>query len=184
MGSALIVTSEPERCGNALEAVQAGLANRHDVRTLDLASFRPSMSEAEWKAYHTDTPITDPRVAEHAELVQHAAVLTFVYPTVMWGPPPGLKAWLERVLVPGVAFVLDDNHRVRPNLTNLRAIGGFTVHEQTRRELRVAGDGGKRILLRALRLNAPRRLTTAWVHSHALHDDRFPGFVEQAARRL
>ncbi len=58
-------------------------------------------------------PICSEQVRRYAELVTNAEALIFVYPTWWWGLPAMLKGWLERVLVPGVAFVIDPrNHKV------------------------------------------------------------------------
>jgi NAD(P)H dehydrogenase (quinone) len=37
--------------------------------------------------------------------------LIFVYPTWWYGLPAMIKGWLDRVLVPGVAFLMPDAHR-------------------------------------------------------------------------
>jgi NAD(P)H dehydrogenase (quinone) len=97
-------------------AAVVALDRRHPVRVLDLVvdGFAPAMSAEERRAYHTDQPILDPQVRLHADLVMAAGVLVFVYPTAWWSPPPVLKAWLERVIVPGVGVVFDARHRVRP----------------------------------------------------------------------
>lgn len=141
------------------------LGASHRVEVLDLVAegFGAAMSAAERLAYHDRDPIIDPMVGRHAELVQAAEVVVFVYPTAWWSPPPVLKAWLERVLVPGVAFVFDDRHHVRPNLGKLRVIVGITSYAQPRRLLRAGGDGGRHMLHRALRLNVPRRVRRIWV---------------------
>lgn len=166
-GPALILLADQPRagCDRLAAAAERGLEGRHQTRLLDLPAlgFEVAMSAAEHRAYHGDRPIIDPMVAEHAALAVEAEIMVFVYPTVWWGPAPPIKAWLERVLVPGVAFVLDHRNRVRPNLHRLRAIVGVTVHLQPAAELSEAGDGGRKILLRALRLNVPHRLRTDWL---------------------
>lgn len=188
-GSALILLADrPEAgCDRLAAAAERGLAGRHQTRLLDLPAlgFEVAMSAAEHRAYHGDHPILDPLVAEHATLAMDAEVMVFVYPTLWWGPSPHIKAWLERVLVPGVAFVLDDRNRVRPNLHRLRAIVGVTVHLQPAAELNEAGDGGKKILLRALRLNVPHRLRTDWLTVAAgVPLDDFAAEVEARMGRL
>jgi putative NADPH-quinone reductase len=166
-GPALIILADQPRagCDRLAAAAERGLADRHQTRLLDLPAlgFEVAMSSAEHRAYHGDHPILDPMVAEHAALAVEAEIMVFVYPTVWWGPASPVKAWLERVLVPGVAFVLDHRNRVRPNLHRLRAIVGVTVYLQPADELDGAGDGGEKILLRALRLNVPHRLRTEWL---------------------
>jgi putative NADPH-quinone reductase len=142
----------------------AGLERNRHVYVLDLQAlgFVPRMSPDERRAYHSEQPIVDLTVAEHAALVKAAAVLAFVFPTRWWQPPPILKAWLERVMVPGLAFVLDEQHRVRPNLHHLEAMAGVTTYDMSAGSVRRVGDGSRRMLLRTLRANAPRRVNTSW----------------------
>lgn len=188
-GPALILLADQPRsgCDRLAAAAVRGLAGRRETRLLDLPAlgFEVAMSAAEHRAYHGDHPILDPMVAEHAALAVEAEIMVFVYPTVWWGPSPHIKAWLERVLVPGVAFVLDHRNRVRPNLHRLRAIVGVTVHLQPADQLSEAGDGGKKILLRALRLNVPHRLRTDWLTVAAGDPlDAFAAEVEARMGRL
>ena len=66
------------------------------------------MSPDERLAYHSDRPILDPLAERHAGIVKQAEALVFVYPTWWSTMPAILKGWLERVLVPGVGFVFDE----------------------------------------------------------------------------
>lgn len=145
-------------------SVEAALQERYEVTIIDLVAegITPAMSRTERAAYHTDDPIQDPTLAGHARLVMGAAALVFVFPTEWWTPPAVLQAWVERVFVPGVSFVLDRRHRVAPNLTRLTALGGVTTHRRPEAIAR-GGDGARRMLVRTIRLNAPRRVRTAWV---------------------
>lgn len=134
------------------------------VETIDLdaESVTPAMSRSERVHYETPTPILDPLIETHAALVVRAKVMVFVFPTAWWTPPPLLQAWLERTFVPGVAFRLDERNRLRPNLSSLRAIVGITTHRRPE-VIADGGDGSRRILLRTMRLNAPRRVRTEWM---------------------
>lgn len=155
----------PDPFHDALVTVTAaGLETNWPVEVLDLddLGFVPRMSEEERRAYHGDAPILDPMVREHAALVDGAGAFVFVFPTRWWQPVPTVKAWLERVLVPGVGFVFDDKHRVRPNLGQLGAVAGVTTYDMSRREVRRGGNGSKRIILRALRANIPHRIKRSW----------------------
>ena len=166
MSLALVVAAPGDGCGAELiEAAAGALEPKRTVRVLDLPAlgFADRMSPEEPRAYHTDEPIVDPMVGEHAGLVADASALVFVFPTRWWQPPPVLKAWLERVMVPGVSFVFDDQHRVRPNLRRLEAIAGVSTYDMSAGDVRRVGDGGRRMLLRALRANVPKRVKTAWV---------------------
>jgi putative NADPH-quinone reductase len=137
----------------------------HHVTLLDLyaSGFVPAMSAAERAAYHGEQPLIDPQTAEHAALVQRAGVLVFVYPTWWSGPPAILKGWLERVMVPGVAFRFDARGRVRPALTNVRRIVGISTYGSPWTYVKLLQDGGRRMLTRGLRLNCGVRTPTTWL---------------------
>lgn len=126
------------------------------------------MSADERAAYHQPEPVLDPMVAEHVELVRRAEALVFVYPTWWSSLPAVLKGWLERVMVPGVAFVFDEQHKVRPGLTNVRRIVGISTYGSPRHYVKAINDNGRRTLLRALRLNTGFRTRTSWLALYAV----------------
>ncbi len=138
----------------------------HEVTEIDLYAedFRAEMSADERRAYHSDQPICSPDVEHHARLVRETDVLVFVYPTWWMGLPAILKGWLDRVLVPGVAFSFDERtQRVQPGLGHIRHIVGVTTYGSSRRYVRLMTDGGRRTLLRALRMLLPRGRRTTWL---------------------
>jgi NAD(P)H dehydrogenase (quinone) len=138
----------------------------HEVTAVDLygEDFRAEMSAEERAAYHSDRPIRGDDVERHAALVRAADMLVFVYPTWWMGLPAILKGWLDRVLVPGVAFHLDERtNRVRPGLRHVQRIVGITTYGSPRRYVRLMTDGGRRTLLRALRMLAPWGRRTTWL---------------------
>ncbi|NND84750.1 MAG: flavodoxin family protein [Acidimicrobiia bacterium] len=145
-------------------AAQEGLSSSYDVAALDLhrLGFDPVMGAEEWEAYVAGTPSPTGMLAEHAELVATADLLCFVYPTWWFGPPAMLKGWLDRVFMPGVSFTLDDTGRVRPALHQLSTVVGVSTYGALRTYTRFFADGGRRMLHRALRLNAPRRVRREW----------------------
>ncbi len=146
-------------------AIGGLVAAGHGVDELDLYAlgFRSAMSPEEWGAYEGDDPVTDPMVADHAELVKSAELLLFVYPTWWSGLPAILKGWLERVLVPGVAFRLDERTgRVKPALTDVRMIVGISTYGSPRSLVMAINDNGRRTLTRALRMNCGARARTRW----------------------
>ena len=170
----LIVSAHPreDSFNHALtEAAERGLRRAgHDVTTLDLYAigFTPAMTTAERQAYHGEHPLIDPMTASHAALVQQAEVLVFVYPTWWSGPPAMLRGWLERVLVPGVAFRFDASGKVRPALTNVRRIVGISTYGSPWTYVKVMQDGGRRMLTRALRLNCGVRTPTTWLGLYSI----------------
>ena len=157
---------------DVLQSACAGLrAGGHEVRVRDLYAeqFVPAMSLVERDAYHGETPVVSAEIEHHAADVRWAEVLVFLYPTVWGGLPAIMKGWLERVMVPGVAFRFDDRSgKVRPTLGHIRKIVGIASYPGSRRAIWRMGDGGRRTLLRALRLVTGWRTRTCWMAMYDL----------------
>jgi putative NADPH-quinone reductase len=185
---ALVVAHpSPDSYCHALAArAAAGLrAGGHDVEVIDLygAGFRVAMTAEERRAYHGETPILDPMVAEHADLVTRAEALVFVYPTWWSGLPAILKGWLERVMVPGVAFRFDERtHKVRPGLGQARHIIGISTYGSPRSYVRLINDNGRRTLTRALRMSCGFRARPTWFGFYAIDTSTLAAREEFAAR--
>jgi putative NADPH-quinone reductase len=154
------------------EAAARGLAGAgHSVDTIDLYAegFRAQMSRVERDAYESEQPILDPMVADHAARLSGADAIVFVYPTWWSGLPAVLKGWLERVMVPGVAFTLDETTRkLRPGLGNIRHIVGLSTYGSSSRYVKLMNDNGRRILTRALRMSCGWRVRRTWLALYAL----------------
>lgn len=172
------------------ERACAGLRNAgHEVQLLDLygLGFRAAMSLEEHVAYHGDHPAIDPMAAEHGELVRSAAALVFVYPTWWSSLPAILKGWLERVMVPGVAFVFNADGKVRPGLTNVRRIVGISTYGSPRAYVKLVNDNGRRTITRALRLNTGVRTRSSWLGLYAIDNStaqQRAAFLDRVERRM
>lgn len=144
-------------------ALRAGGA---EVALIDLypEGFDPVMTRHGWEHYE-DTPANRSHVADHAAALHRADALIFVYPTWWYGPPAMLKGWLERVLVPDVAFSNPASGPIRPGLTQIRDLAVFTTCGASRWLTAIVGSPGRRIFLRGLRLNCHRRCRT-WFAAH------------------
>lgn len=156
-------------CRSAVDGLQeAG----HHVDLIDLYAegFDPRMSTAERRAYETETPILSAQIEHHAALVRRAQGLIFVYPTWWWGMPAIMKGWLERVLVPGVSFVLDPKtNKVKPGLGQLRHVVGISTYGSSRTLMRLFNDAGRRNVLRCVRVLAPPlRCRSTWLGLYSL----------------
>lgn len=166
---AVVVLANPSTAsfGHALAAaaVEGLKAGGHTVEVLDLYAlgFRAAMTREERVAYDTENPILDPTVAEHANLVQRAEILVFVYPTWWSGLPAILKGWLERVMVPGVGFRFDEQGRTRPGLPQVRRIVGVSTYGSPRLYVAAINDNGRRTLTRALRMSCGWRARPRWL---------------------
>jgi putative NADPH-quinone reductase len=167
---ALVVVAHP--CDDsfthaAAERAVTGLrAGGHTVEVVDLYAlgFRVAMSPDERHAYHGETPLIDEHTREHARLVQWADCLVFVYPTWWSGLPAMLKGWLERVMVPGVAFVFDERSgKVRPGLCHVRRLVGISSYGSPRTTVKLINDNGRRTITRTLRMSCGLRVRTTWL---------------------
>jgi NAD(P)H dehydrogenase (quinone) len=167
---ALVVVTHP--CDDSFthavaERAVAGLrAGGHTVEVVDLYAlgFDVAMSPAERAADHGETPLVHDHTREHARLVQWADCLVFVYPTWWSGLPAMLKGWLERVMVPGVAFVFDERSgKVRPGLRTVRRLVGISSYGSPRWTVRLINDNGRRTIARALRMACGLRTRTKWL---------------------
>ena len=168
--NALVVIAHPRDdsfCHAAAAAAERGLRTAgHEVATIDLYAegYRAAMSDEERIAYHAEDPILDPQVARHAELLAASELLVFVYPTWWSGLPAILKGWLERTMVPGVGFRLDERTgKVRPGMPHVRRIVGISTWGAPRPVALFVNDNGRRILSRALRMSCGWRARTSWL---------------------
>jgi NAD(P)H dehydrogenase (quinone) len=146
-------------------AIEGARAAGHDVRVLDLGamSFNPVMSAEELRGYKAVTPAANEDLTVHIDAVRWADVLVFVYPTWWSTLPAQLKGWLERVMRPGVAFVFDEDNKVRPGLRQVRRIVGITTYGSKWPYVKLMKDSGRRTLLRALKLNTSWRTRSKWI---------------------
>lgn len=164
----------------------------HTVDVIDLYAdgFRAAMSLEERLAYETDRPILDPQVADHAERLKRAQALVFVYPTWWSGQPAVLKGWLERVMVPGVGFHLNEENKVVPGLGHVRRIVGISTYGSPIWNVKLVNDNGRRVLSRALRMSCGLRTRTRWLGLYSMDtstdDDRrrFLVRITEAMARL
>ncbi len=154
----------------------------HDVHRIDLqaSGFPMFMTEEERRCYHDEGDnICCPHVAASVEELQAADAVLFGYRTTLHTIPAHLKGWLERTMVPGVGFVLNDNNKVRPGLANIRRIGAVTTTSHGRRATWLAGDGGRRTLMRSFRANCSSRCRRTYV---SLHDRDLAAGADQVKR--
>lgn len=154
----------------ATRALESLTEAGHDAQLLDLYALgsKAAMSADERVAYHSDRPILDPMIQAHAELLLGAEALVFIYPTWWSSLPAILKGWLERVMVPGVAFIFDESGKVQRNLTHIRRIVGISTYGSPRRYVRAINDNGRRTLTRALRMICGVRTRCRWLGLYAI----------------
>ena len=161
--NALVVYCHPVEgsfCSAMRDAAVRGLtASGHTVNVIDLAArqFNPVMSTAEWKIYSEGSGEIPVGLERDVELIKTTEIIVFVYPTWWGGLPAQLKGWLERVMLPGTAFVFNDKNKVRPGLGNIKRIHIASTFGSPWLYVRLVNDNGRRILARAFRMNTSMR---------------------------
>lgn len=139
-----------------------------EVRLADLYArgFQPVLTGPEWRGY-LDCPANAEAVARDVADLRWCDTLIFVYPTWWYGLPAMLKGWLDRVLLPDVAFLMPDgaNRTIRPGLMHVRRLGAFTTCGASRWLTFLVGAPGRRTLMRGVGLLChPRRRTAFAAH--------------------
>lgn len=183
--------------GSALDRALRGLeAGGHDVRLSDLYAdgFSAELSLAERSQImvdHRAQPEVRADLSGYINNLQWCDALVFVYPTWWGGQPAMLKGWLDRILVPGVAYeVRPGAERISPLLHNVRTLVSITSHGSTKWVNALQGEPGKRTISRSLRAVCHRRCRSSWI---AVYDtdrcsssrrQRFLDRVEQQMRAL
>lgn len=157
-----------------------------EVRLCDLYArgFDPRLSQAEWAGY-LDCPGNQAPVSEDVANIRWCDTLIFVYPTWWYGLPAMLKGWLDRALLPDVAFLMPDgaNKVIRPGLHHITGLGVFTTCGASWWLTRIVGAPGRRTLLRGVGflLKPGRRAVFA---AHYLMDSSTPDSRARHLRRV
>ncbi len=177
---ALVVYAHPrEESFNAavrdvvLERLHAAGA---EVRLMDLykEDFCACLSSKELECYENTEANCAP-VADSTDAVMWCDTLIFVYPTWWYGLPAILKGWLDRVLLPGVAFLMPDNEspNIRPGMTHIKRLAVFTTCGASWWLTQMVGAPGKRTLLRGVRFICAKQCKTTFA-AHYLMDSSTP----------
>ena len=154
------------------------------VNDLYQRKFQACLSPDELSNY-LNCPDNVDVVKSEVEDLQWADTLIFIYPTWWYGLPAILKGWLDRVLLPDVAFLMPDatNENIRPGLTNIKRIGVFTTCGASRWLTFIVGAPGKRTLLRGLRFICAKQCKTAFA-AHYLMDSSTPASREKHLKKV
>ncbi|MGD9507266.1 MAG: NAD(P)H-dependent oxidoreductase [Geminicoccaceae bacterium] len=144
----------PESYHGALRAVAlAGLAKAgHSVDLCDLYAegFDPVLGPAERRSYH-DLECNQRGLESYVDRLRRAEALVVQFPTWCFGAPAMLKGFLDRLILPGVAFDLNDPRRVRPLLRNIRQVAGVSTYGRSRFAAWYMGDPPRKLVTRYLR---------------------------------
>ena len=182
----------PDSYNNALfRTALAALKPRHEVRAIDLYAegFEPTLTREERIAYLDNPNLIRARVQAHTEALLWAEHLVFVYPTWFYGPPSMLKGWLERVWLPGVAFLPAERkgQLAQSGMRHIRRLTVVTTGGAPRWFLLLVGDPGRKLFTRALRSLFAWHCRVTWLQLHNMNavtaQDR-ERFISRVARKL
>jgi NAD(P)H dehydrogenase (quinone) len=178
---ALIVYCHPKAAGSFNAAVRDVVAEKlvaagAEVRVSDLyaRSFPPVLTPEDWMRY-LDGPAIQESVAADVDDIRWCDTLIFVYPTWWYGLPAILKGWLDRVLLPDVAFLMPDgvNKTIRPGLRHITRLGVFTTCGASWLLTTFIGAPGRRTLTQGVGLLCARGKRSVFA-AHYLMDSSSP----------
>ncbi len=157
-----------------------------EVRVLDLyaRAFDPVLS-AQGHMFYEDKVLNRTGIEEDCDALDWCDTLIFVYPTWWYGLPAVLKGWLDRVLVPGLAFHMPpaEGGNITPGLQHIKRMGVFTTCGASWALTRFIGAPGRRTLLRGVRLLCAKGCKTAFAAQY-LMDSSTPKSREKHLRRV
>lgn len=191
--NALVVYSHPVEgsfCSAMRDAAIAGLTKAgHTVSLVDLAAdnFDPVMSHDEWNVYISGSGEIPSGLERYVELVKKSEIYVFVYPTWWSGLPAQLKGWLERVMLPGVAFQLNKKNKMKPALTHVRQVYVLSTFGSPKPYVKFINNNGRRILVRALRMSGSLKMRTSTLSMHQLDacsNEERQAFLERIEKKL
>ncbi len=145
-----------------------------ELTAIDLYAerFDPVLALDERQAYVDNPALVIQRVQPHVDALRAAEHLVFVHPTWWYGPPALLKGWLERVWLPGVAFMPPPRRGAItvPGLQQVRRLTVVTTGGAPWWWLKVIGDPHRKLFTRGLRVLMARHCKVTWLQLHNMND--------------
>ena len=180
----------PESFHGAIrEAALAGLGEAgHRVDLLDLyaENFDPVLS-AEGRRHYHDVTRNQRGLEDYVARIEAADVLVMQFPAWCFGPPAMLKGFVDRLMMPGVAFDLSDPKHVRPTLDTLQRIVGIVTYGRPRWTAIAMSDPPRRLVTRYLRWFAAAKARADYIalyHMNVATDAKRRAFLETVRKRM
>lgn len=180
----------PESFHAAIRAAALdGLAQAgHAVDLLDLYAegFDPVLS-AEGRRHYHDVAVNRRGLEDYVARLKAADALVLQFPTWCFGPPAMLKGFVDRLMMPGVAFDLSDPRHVRPTLDNIGRIVGIVTYGRPRWTAIAMSDPPRRLVTRYLRWFAAARARADYIalyHMNTATDARRKRFLADVRTRM
>jgi NAD(P)H dehydrogenase (quinone) len=111
----------------------------HDIDVCDLyaENFDP-MLDASARERYFDVAVNRTGVEPYVDRLFRAEAQILCFPVWCFGPPAILKGFMDRILIPGVSFVLGSDGRMHPNLRHIRHLIAVTTYGRSRLDDRQA----------------------------------------------
>jgi putative NADPH-quinone reductase len=160
----------------------------HEVDLCDLYAekFDPVLSAAARERYF-DPARNREGVERYIERLFAAEALVLCFPVWCFGPPAILKGWMDRVMIPGVSFRLDERGVMHPNLTHLKRVVAVTTYGRDRLGSWWIGDPPRKMVTRYLRWFVARGADVRYVALYGIHralERRHDAFVAKVRHAL
>ena len=171
------------------EAALAGLAEAgHRVDLLDLYAegFDPVLT-AEGRRHYHDVAVNQRGLEGYVARLKAADVIVMQFPTWCFGPPAMLKGFVDRLMMPGVAFDLSDPRHVRPTLDNITRIVGIVTYGRPRWTAIAMSDPPRRLVTRYLRWFAAAKARADYLalyHLNVATDAKRRAFLGRVRMRM
>ncbi len=116
-----------------LRVVEALRDSGHAVDDLDLYAekFDPVLSPEQMKSY-VDVNLNTRGIETYVARLRVAEALALVYPVWFDGLPAILHGYFQRVFLPGVATIIDEQGLFHPNLRNLKRMAAVCAYGEER----------------------------------------------------
>jgi NAD(P)H dehydrogenase (quinone) len=122
-------------------------AGGHEVDDLDLYAekFDPVLSAGQMRAY-VDTTRNTREVEPYVARLKRAEGLVLVFPVWFDGLPAIMQGYFQRVFLPGVSTVIDENGLFHPNLKNLKRLAAACAYGESRSAVAKKHDPPRRFI--------------------------------------
>jgi len=118
-----------------------------EVDNLDLYKerFDPVLSFEQMRSY-VDVGKNAREVGAYVERLRAADALVLVFPVWFDGLPAIMQGYFQRVFLPGVAILIDENGLFHPNLANLKRLSAVCAYGENRDDVAKKHDPARRFV--------------------------------------
>ncbi len=160
----------------------------HEVDDCDLYAegFDPVL-DADARRRYFDLETNRKGVEPYVERLFAAEAVVMCFPVWCFGPPAILKGFMDRVMIPGVSFALDEQGVMRSNLRHIRRLVAVTTYGRDRLESWWLGDPPRKMVTRYLRWFVAADARVRYMPLYGLHKKEGSvqaAFVESVAREM